>query len=148
MYRWRHGDDWQTRGSRTKNQRCRPRAVSTHCFFLHRDALGAKDFEPGLHEVMNNAVTIMNSVKARATNSRLFTALCEEVRADHHSLFIHTEVRWLSRGRTFPRLFSPREELCIFLSDKRPELSIRCISVVGVSFHVLEAMTIRTVIIV
>ena len=59
-------------------------------FFLHRDVLAAKDIEPRLHEVMNTAVTIVNFVKARATNSRLFTALCEEVGADHHSLFMHT----------------------------------------------------------
>ena len=45
MYRLHREDDWQARGSRAKNQSCRPRAVSTHCF-LHRDALAAKDIEP------------------------------------------------------------------------------------------------------
>ncbi|KAI0234953.1 hypothetical protein LSAT2_014678, partial [Lamellibrachia satsuma] len=50
-------------------------AVSTRCC-LQRDALAAKDIEPGLHEVMNTAVTTVCFVKARATNSRLFTALC------------------------------------------------------------------------
>ena len=49
--------------------------------------------------------------------------LCEDVGSDHHSLFTHTEVRWLSRGLMHPRLFSPREELCMFLSDKRPDLA-------------------------
>ena len=115
MCRWRHGDDWQARGRRAKNQRCRPpcrcrpppRAVSTHCV-LHRDALAAKDIEPGLLDVMNTAVTIVYFVKTRATNSRLFTALCEEVGADHHSLFMHTEVRWLSHGWMLTRLFSLR----------------------------------------
>ena len=84
-----------------------PRAVSTHCV-LHRDALAAKDIEPGLLDVMNTAVTIVYFVKTRATNSRLFTALCEEVGADHHSLFMHTEVRWLSHGWMLTRLFSLR----------------------------------------
>ena len=91
-------------------------AVSTHCC-LQRDALAAKDIEPGLHEVMNTAVTTVCFVKARATNSRLFTALCEEVGADHHSLFMHIGVRWLSRGRMFTLLLSLREELCIFFID-------------------------------
>ena len=36
---------------------------------------------------------------------------------------MHTEVRWLPRGRMLTRLFSLREELCIFLSDKRPDLA-------------------------
>jgi len=99
-----------------------PRAVSMHCV-LHRDALAAKDIDPGLHEILNNAVTIVNFVKARATNSRLFTALCEEVGSDHHSLLMHTDVRWLSRGNMLTRLFSLREELHTFLSDKKPELA-------------------------
>lgn len=99
-----------------------PRAVSTHCV-LHRDALAARDMDPRLHEVLNNAVSIVNFVKARATNSRLFTALCEEVGSDHHALLMHTEVRWLSRGHMLMRLFSLREELHTFLSDKKPELA-------------------------
>ena len=72
---------------------------------------------------MNTAVTTVNFVKARATNSRICTALCEEVGTDHHFLFIHTEVRWLSRERILTRLFIPREELCIFFFDKRPDLT-------------------------
>ena len=59
MYRLHRRDDWQARGSRAKNQSCRPRAVSTHCF-LHRDALAAKYIETRLHEVMNTAMTIIN----------------------------------------------------------------------------------------
>ena len=54
-------------------------------FYWHRDALAAKGKEPRLHEVMNTAVTIVNFVKAIATNSRLFTALCEEVGADQEA---------------------------------------------------------------
>lgn len=102
-----------------------PRAIATHCF-LHREKnlmLAAKDLETGLHAVMNAAVEIVNFVKARVTNSRLFAALCEEVGADYISLLMHTEVRWLSRGRMLTCLFSLREELCTFLSEKRPELA-------------------------
>ncbi len=58
-----------------------PLAVSTHCF-LHREALATKEMEPSLHGVLDVAVKIVNFVKARATNSRLFTVLCEEVGAD------------------------------------------------------------------
>ena len=65
-----------------------PRAIATHCF-LHRETLAAKDLEPGLHAVMNAAVEVINFVKARATNSRLFTALCEEVGAEYVSTFAY-----------------------------------------------------------
>ena len=44
-----------------------PRAGSTHCFVLQRDTRAAMDIEPGLHEVMNTAVTVVNFVKARTT---------------------------------------------------------------------------------
>ncbi len=79
--------------------------------------------EPSLHGVLDVAVKIVNFVKARATNSRLFTVLCEEVGADYHTLLMHTDVRWLSRGRVLMRLFSLREELRDFLADKRPDLA-------------------------
>ncbi len=82
-----------------------PLAVSTHCF-LHREALPTKEMEPSLHGVLVVAVKIVNFVKARATNSRLFTVLCVEVGADYHTLLMHTDVRWLSRGRVLMRLFS------------------------------------------
>ncbi len=99
-----------------------PLAVSMHCF-LHREALATKEMEPSLHGVLDVAVKIVNFVKARATSSRLFTVLCEEVGADYHTLLMHTDVRWLSRGRVLMRLFSPREELRDFLADKRPDLA-------------------------
>ncbi|KAK3512279.1 hypothetical protein QTP70_003183 [Hemibagrus guttatus] len=79
--------------------------------------------EPSLHGVLDVAVKTVNFVKARAINSRLFTALCEEVGADYHTLLMHTDVRWLSRGRVLMRLFSLREELRDFLTDKRPDLA-------------------------
>lgn len=69
---------------------------------------------------MNTAVEIVNFVKA---NFRLFAVLCEEVGADYISLLMHTEVRWLSNGRMLTHLLSLREELCTFLSEKKPELA-------------------------
>lgn len=106
----------------TKTKEFAHRAVITHCF-LHREMLAAKDLESGLHAVMNTAVTIVSFVIGRITNSRLFTAFCEEVGADHHSLLMHAEVRWLSRVRMLTRLFSLGEELCTFLSEKKPKLA-------------------------
>ena len=40
----------------------------------------------------------MNFVKANALHDRLFQKLCEG--EDHQTLFIHTEVRWLSKGNS------------------------------------------------
>ncbi len=37
--------------------------------------------------------------------------------SDYESLLLHTEVRWLSRGKVLQRIFSLRDELRILLHD-------------------------------
>jgi len=43
--------------------------------------------------------------------------LCEDMGSLHTSLLLHTEVRWLSRGKTLTRLFKMKPEVRIFLID-------------------------------
>ena len=97
------------------------RVVGIHCI-IHREALASKSMQGHLNCVFLTAVKIVNFIKARALNSRLFTTPCEEMGAEHTQLFLHTEVRWLSRGRVFTRLFELREELQIFLEGTKSEL--------------------------
>ena len=44
----------------------------------------------------------------------LFRLLCEKMEAEHTKLLLHTEVRWLSRGRILNRLFKLRTEVGMF----------------------------------
>jgi hypothetical protein len=74
-----------------------------HCI-MHREAFAPHDLEPKLHSVLQEAVKVMNFVKAHPLNSHLFAFLCEEIQADHTSLLLHLEVRWLSRGKVLKRL--------------------------------------------
>ena len=53
----------------------------------------------------------------------MFEQLCEEVDAEHKCLLLHTEVRWLSKGRSLVRVFELREPLQRFLSEKKLPLA-------------------------
>jgi hypothetical protein len=67
--------------------------------------------------VLQEAVKVVNFVKARQLNSCSFAVLCEEMQADHKSLVLHSEMRWLSRGKVLKQLVEPKEEARRFLQD-------------------------------
>ena len=79
-------------------QAAAPDATWEHCS-IHREALTAKGMAVSLKDVLDTTVKLMNFVKARSLNSHIFTALCSEMGSDHTTLLLHTDVRWLSRGK-------------------------------------------------
>lgn len=87
-----------------------------HCS-IHREALAAKNMPADLLAALNDAVKLVNFIKARPLNSRIFTLLCNEMGSEHKSLLLHTEVRWLSRGKVLTRLFELRHELQQFFEE-------------------------------
>ena len=93
-----------------------PHVISTHCV-LHRYALASKTLPPTLKIVMDKIIQTVNFIRARALNHRLFKAFCEEMGSEHSVLLLHTEVRWLSRGLVFSRVFELRTEVKTFLCD-------------------------------
>lgn len=99
-----------------------PNAQWVHCF-LHRQALAAKKIPDELHQVLAEAVKVVNFVKSRPLQSRLLENLCDEMGSLHKHLLFHTEVRWLSRGNVLSRLFELKSEMLLFLSDSKPEFS-------------------------
>uniref|UniRef100_A0A3P9HF94 DUF4371 domain-containing protein n=1 Tax=Oryzias latipes TaxID=8090 RepID=A0A3P9HF94_ORYLA len=66
-----------------------PPAAATHCC---------------LKSVLDESVKMVNKIKAKTLNSRLFKAVCEETGSEHTKVLFHTEVRWLSRGKVLTRL--------------------------------------------
>ena len=94
----------------------------THCF-LHRQNLASRQMSPELHKVLSIAVKTMNYIKKNALHSRCFAALCDRLDSDHLQLLYHCEVRWLSKGRVFNRLFELRQEVNIFLNDQSSPLA-------------------------
>ena len=98
-----------------------PNLVIIHCI-LHRYALMSKILLDNLKKVMDSAVHIVNFIRERATNHRLFKRLCKEMGTEHNVLLFHTNVRWLSRGTVFNRLFELCCEVLAFLKNhnKKP----------------------------
>ena len=85
----------------------------TRC--IHRQALVCKRIPAELSTTLSDVVKIVNFIKSRATNCRLFRTLCENFGSFHVSLLLHTEVRWLSRGKVLTRLFELKSEVQAFL---------------------------------
>jgi hypothetical protein len=94
------------------------RFVHIHCI-IHKQHLVAKKMSPDLNKVLTEAVKIINFIKCNAINSRLFLILCEEMGSEHSHLLMHTEVRWLSRGRVLNRFVELRKEIELFLIQKK-----------------------------
>ena len=94
----------------------------THCI-IHREMPASQKMCPELNSVLTDVVKVINYIKAHALSSRLFEQLCEEMNAEHKRLLLHTEIRWLSRGKSLTRVFELREPLQRFLSEKKSPLA-------------------------
>ena len=112
----------QHSGVITKIIQVAPNAKFTHCS-IHREALASKAMPSNLKDVLDQAVKVVNFIKSRALNSRMFTILCNEMGSEHNKLLLHSEVRWLSRGKVLSRLFELRSEVQIFLTNSKFELA-------------------------
>lgn len=64
---------------------------------------------------MDVAMKIVCSVRARSLQRRLFRAHLEETGAEHTDLLLHTDVRWLSRGKFLARFSELLPEIKDFL---------------------------------
>ncbi|XP_064420082.1 zinc finger BED domain-containing protein 5-like [Latimeria chalumnae] len=93
-----------------------PNAMWVHCS-IYREALAAKSMPTNLKEVLDNAVKMVNFIKARPLNSRIFSSLCNEMGSEHVNLLLHTEVQWLSRGKVLAHFFELHSEVKVFFTD-------------------------------
>ena len=93
-----------------------PHIAFTHCM-LHKHALVSKMLPSSLADVLKIVVKMVNFVRGRALNHRIFMQLCEEMDSKFKVLLYHTEVRWLSRGKVMNRVFALHAELLEFLKS-------------------------------
>ncbi|CAL9685305.1 unnamed protein product [Knipowitschia caucasica] len=89
-----------------------PDILNYHCI-IHQQALCGKVLN--MKNVMDNAMKIVCSVRARSLQRRLFRAHLEEKDSEHTDLLLHTDVRWLSRGKFLVRFQELLSEIKDFL---------------------------------
>uniref|UniRef100_A0A1A8L2L2 Uncharacterized protein n=1 Tax=Nothobranchius pienaari TaxID=704102 RepID=A0A1A8L2L2_9TELE len=75
-----------------------PTFLHYHCI-IHQQAICSK--VTGFERVMTPVVKIINSIRSKAKQHRIFKVLLEELSAEYGDLLLHTGIRWLSRGRKF-----------------------------------------------
>ena len=66
-----------------------------------------------LNDVLTDAIKVINFIQSRPLNHRLFQSFCRDSWSDHQQL-LHTDVRWLSLGKTLQRLFELPNEVSDF----------------------------------
>jgi hypothetical protein len=81
-------------------KRKNPGIISTHCF-LHRETFNSKSVVPQVRKILHEMIKMMNYVKNRPLESRLFSAPRPATEAAHKQILLHMEVRWLLRAGAF-----------------------------------------------
>ncbi|XP_029452690.1 general transcription factor II-I repeat domain-containing protein 2A-like [Rhinatrema bivittatum] len=94
--------------------------LSFHCI-LHQEALCAQMCGEQLGEVMSLVIWVVNFIVARALNDRQFKTLLDEVGNNYPGLLLHSNVRWLSRGKVLSRFAACLSESRTFLEMKNVE---------------------------
>lgn len=93
-----------------------PQVNWTHCC-IHREALVTKRLSEHMKTTLEEVVKIINFIKLRPLQSRLFEVLCKDMGSNHVQLILHTEIRWLSRGKILRSFFELRNEVRVFLFE-------------------------------
>ncbi len=101
-----------------------PNFISFHCI-IHQEALVSKLRNNEFQNVMQRVVHVVNYIVSRALNHRQFRQLIQDYDTEYSDLVLHSEVRWLSRGKVLERFLSLLPEINTFLDSKgkhQPEL--------------------------
>lgn len=98
-----------------------PTFLHYHCI-IHQQAICAK--VTGFDHVITPVVRILNSIRAKAKQHRMFKMLLDELSAESGDLILHTEIRWLSRGRILLRFLSLLSEVKEFMLSKGKDASL------------------------
>ena len=110
----------------------RVKAVATNCIsnhYIHREALAVKllssdkQRKTELESALDIVLKTVNYIKCgcKGKSARVFQKLCEGMDSENVTVLLHTEVRWLSRGKVLTYVFKLRRETSVFLVEKNHE---------------------------
>ena len=105
-----------------------PGVLTVHCV-IHRQNLVAKNIGGRFHHSSSTVIRAVNTIKARALNSKLFRQLCAENDEEFEQLLLHTEVRWLSKGNCLRRFYSLFSTVVEFFQALDDSVSLELISI-------------------
>lgn len=88
-----------------------PDFISFHCI-IHNNALCAKILD--VNDIMDVAVRIANSIRARSLRMRPFRSQLEDNDSEYKDLLLFCHVRWLSRGSFLERILNLLPEIIAF----------------------------------
>lgn len=97
-----------------KNDNSFPHFFQYHCI-IHQQALCGSVIN--INNVMELVVKIVNSIRGKALKRRLFRELMDEVDCHYGDLLLHSNVRWLSKGKVLHRFKELLPQIKIFLQE-------------------------------
>ncbi|KAF0737720.1 general transcription factor II-I repeat domain-containing protein 2-like, partial [Aphis craccivora] len=97
-----------------KNDNSFPHFFQYHCI-IHQQALCVTVIN--INNVMELVVKIVNSISGKALKRRLFRELMDEVDCHYGDLLLHSNVRWLSKGKVLHRFKELLPQIKIFLQE-------------------------------
>ncbi|XP_068228008.1 protein FAM200B-like [Palaemon carinicauda] len=91
--------------------------ISNHCI-IHQSVLCAS-LGDEYGEVMDTIMMLVNFLRSTsALQHRLLRTFFTEANVSYDDLFVHNNVRWLSKGKVLERFWAIRKELQTFLEDQ------------------------------
>ncbi|GBP00781.1 SCAN domain-containing protein 3 [Eumeta japonica] len=109
------------RGFISNLKRIIPGLTAIHCV-IHRQHLVAKHLSDRLNQFLHFIIQAVNKIRSNALNTRLFAQLCDKNDKDFQRLFLHNEVRWLSKGACLTRFYSLFDSVLEFLESRDSDL--------------------------
>ncbi|KFD48455.1 LOW QUALITY PROTEIN: hypothetical protein M514_10673 [Trichuris suis] len=91
-----------------------PTVFTVRCI-IHREQLVSKNLGGRLQQTLSHVIQVVDFIKSRPHQDRLFHQLCEDFRM----LLMHTEVRWLSKGNRLQRFATLWDSVVTFLPSAK-----------------------------